>query len=756
MVRFVAVGIAVIMLASVSAAAFPGGVGGTPAQPFAPGTQFVDVKRCFPSVAGDPIPGVDVSLEQIPGGYTDCNPAESSASVATANTLYRVSEILNVPPGSGSPGIAGDPIPGVDVSLEQIPGGYTNFTPMAAGLWQPPPTPACAPVDADGACTAGTFTGTFTAKMDLFCDGTDDVVASPSGSGGASGPDESSFPPYAMTRIAASVANGGAGVPTGGPFEYSADGKKFPAAYAFLSADSALLTHTWIAGVALFPMPSAIERTFARAYASPYTGQAGIVVDDADVGGASYAYTGAPDNDFLCVDSPHSSVRSHYIKTPSAPGIYPLWSILTSRPDYVDGSIVRILDLQCITVSGGAPDDDADCLANALDADDGSPDPDGDGLPDSVEYYTGSSPADADSDNDGAGDYVEMFQFTDPNNPDTDADGSLDQRDTGADEGSGSDIDDTTADDNCPSIANPSQTNTDSGSDFAGPGPGTASDATNPHGDMEGDACDRDDDNDYLMDGVEGEMTIVPWAGSGTTVCAGDWVGAAPTVVMSPLDRDSDDDVLLDGVECRMGARPDVADTGVASCSTTPVDPDGCARLPNAGPGEDPDGDRLYGPGLGPAGHTAVETYYRTRGVRTGSPTQDHDLDGDGLAGTSDPDSDNDGIVDGVEIWSYGTAPSNPDTDGDLCRDGHEAADVNGNRAINSQDLGLVAQDFGNYRGANGTVTAQAWKMNADFDRNANINAADLGLVASQFGACNTPPGPTSQGARVIQNHTSY
>ena len=82
-------------------------------------------------------------------------------------------------------------------------------------------------------------------------------------------------------------------------------------------------------------------------------------------------------------------------------------------------------------------------------------DTDCDGLVNGIEWAWGSNPTLADTDADGSPDFQEMFQFTDPTNPDTDGDGFLDR--PASVYGDNTD----TAMDNCPTVANPSQLNSD-------------------------------------------------------------------------------------------------------------------------------------------------------------------------------------------------------------------------------------------------------------------------------------------------------
>jgi hypothetical protein len=160
-----------------------------------------------------------------------------------------------------------------------------------------------------------------------------------------------------------------------------------------------------------------------------------------------------------------------------------------------------------------------------------------------------------------------------------------------------------------------------------------------------------------------------------------------------------------------------------------------------------------------------VEAFYRTRGINTDEASQEHDTDGDALDGEADPDSDNDTLIDGIEVWGWGTDPSNIDTDHDACTDAKEAADVNGNRTVNAADLGVLASPTtygtsGSYRGTGGITVGQYHKLNGDQNRNFVLNAQDLGLMAAQIliggGACNSPlidaPAGSGQHGLIITN----
>jgi hypothetical protein len=156
--------------------------------------------------------------------------------------------------------------------------------------------------------------------------------------------------------------------------------------------------------------------------------------------------------------------------------------------------------------------------------------------------------------------------------------------------------------DNCPLLSNPGQLNTDALPIDNGPVV-AGDDLTNPYGDALGDACDPDDDNDWLSDADE--------AARGT----------------NRLIRDTDGDLVLDGAEVLLGSNPLSA-----------------ASKPSSRPPGDKDGDGL------PASVEAI----------LGSSDSKFDSDGDGINdglevkgwGTSPSlkDTDGDGCADNVEI----------------------------------------------------------------------------------------------------------
>jgi len=284
-------------------------------------------------------------------------------------------------------------------------------------------------------------------------------------------------------------------------------------------------------------------------------------------------------------------------------------------------------------------------------------DADCDGLVDGVEKAWGSNPLLADSDSDGTPDFVEMFQFTNPLNPDTDGDGLLDRPDDdyiAAAAGSAESGEAINADDNCPSVYNPDQLNSDGRGRWNGAVPNDY--ASNPNKDKMGDACDEDDDNDGATDAYE--------IANGT----------------NPLKLDTDGDTVNDGAELRLGTNPN-----------NPLPP-----LPAWGPAQQVyyRGGQINVPAQG--AYPAWDQEYD--GLENGV---EMDVDGDGILSPVDTDSDNGTgtgsaapieILDSIEAFGYNTAIANKDTDGDGCADWIEIVDVNGNRSAEILDAWLVAR----------------------------------------------------------------
>lgn len=148
-----------------------------------------------------------------------------------------------------------------------------------------------------------------------------------------------------------------------------------------------------------------------------------------------------------------------------------------------------------------------------------------------------------------------------------------------------------------------------------------------------------------------------------------------------PLSEDTDGDYVLDGAECLLAS-----------------DPASAASLPP--PSLDSDNDLL-------------------------SNNAEFVLGTD----AGDVDSDDDLIIDGIEVLRLNTNPLAANTDGDACSDAKEIASINGDQTVSSLDLSQVAQSFSN-------STAPPYLLNMDVNKDQKVNSTDLQRVAIAFGAC--------------------
>ncbi len=210
--------------------------------------------------------------------------------------------------------------------------------------------------------------------------------------------------------------------------------------------------------------------------------------------------------------------------------------------------------------------------------------------------------------------------------------------------------------DNCPSVANAAQTNSDR--NFIDMGPLPADDATRARSDLAGDACDNDDDNDGLPDASEA-------------------AGCNGSGALNPLLADTDGDRTLDNAECLLGSNPGLLSSVPPHIVGPDADNDGVpdAYDPNDA-AVDSDGDKIQ---------DRVEfRFYNT------------DL--------SSRNTDGDVCSDGKEVASLnGDNTVNPaDLGITASRTGPGTSplylvqvDANKDGTINPADLGIVASQFG-------------------------------------------------------------
>lgn len=126
------------------------------------------------------------------------------------------------------------------------------------------------------------------------------------------------------------------------------------------------------------------------------------------------------------------------------------------------------------------------------------------------------------------------------------------------------------------------------------------------------------------------------------------------------------------------------------------------------------------------------------------------DSDNDGLANSDEaifgsnpnnPDTDGDGLPDGIDVYSFGASPTLVDTDGDNYTDGEEAAlgkapaifckvmraDVDKDNTVTILDLSLTAGHYQENTGDPG------WDPVVDFDNDGVITILDLSYQASVY-----------------------
>jgi hypothetical protein len=624
------------------------------------------------------------------GGVLGCN--GGSEELVPASTLVTQYTLQNMPAGHRLPDCGAhfvrDLNCGRSLSVTYSPAAWSYGTP--GGNW-----------------------GDIYGVADVSCNIISDVLAGLGGPGGGVGgwPNPTTWAPYTTSQVV---------TPT---WMNNGDSRLVPPSFTVLGTEQATGTNVWVGGFAPLTMPSPYPWTITTAQ-SPYPSASGLKLTW-NVIGDPLKPTNVNDS---CVDSRWAHVHRNSAQwtTPSAPGLYPRWTIVQTMQDIRSGIIHRTVDLHCVGVAPVPPDADADCLSDAADLNDANQDQDGDLLVDGIDVANGSNPASADTDGDGASDFDELFTFTDPTDNDTDNDGQLDRLDVIAISGVGDTGDSTDlTDDNCPTMPNADQLNTDSLAYASGGA--HYGDRTQPQQDWMGNVCDRDMDNDHLYNVTESAFLM-----SGVNCLSGSGTTTNPSKADSDLSVPASPngaDQAVDGAECALGSNPTLYTSTFGLCTT------------GSGGTDFPDIDRLcYHPG-GAGAHSFIENFWRTRDI-SGFPAElEHGcappprIQGciDTFIGETDRDSDGDGLPDGTEVKYYATNPSNADTDSDSCPDGKEVADLSGDGNTNSGDQGLLAAAF----------SLPAWDPNRiarDITKDGFVNSGDQGFLASFItlggGAC--------------------
>lgn len=618
-------------------------------------------------------------------GEIVCNP--SNPTILSLNTTYTEWIVLDIPTGN------------------RLSGQMVSFLPMGANEWTRASV-ACVP-DGNNRCTSGSAVGSVTGVRDFLCDASFDVLAA-GGPGGLplAWPDSSLWTPPTLTRLAASILEGGGGeIAAGDPDGFVHDVQPFPAPWQFKTLETAPVTFMYLGGTIGFTLPA--WRADAATYISSYPNQAGLTATSLSLGESMGL---APGDESRCNATPQDTIWERSgLTTPATDTIIPRWTIIESEPDLGDGTVTRIFAWQCDRIGLSAPvDTDGDCDPDLGDPNDFDWDVDDELAPDGIERHLGSFIAIPDSDGDGVTDADEIAQFTDPLDSDTDDDGQADKQDNIPTNGpnvpsgnnlsvaqlnpeTGYDASDLT-EDNCPAEYNPTQLNTDALWQYHGMGgnldpDGTGSflgqnsstgDRTNPAEDKYGDACDFDDDNDGLIDAVEPLIRIRPWSGptdpggpcvpepscsssgdeADSTVCVTSTVypaAAAPLRTISPLLGDVDFDLVLDGRECSFRSRPDAScrtATADALCVVTPealncttgvIAPAAQGCAQPAANGTTPGGGDVDADLLYLPGSAGNHDSWE-KFWRKGLFVLLDDIDGDGIGGSADSDADRDTV----------------------------------------------------------------------------------------------------------------
>ncbi len=282
-------------------------------------------------------------------------------------------------------------------------------------------------------------------------------------------------------------------------------------------------------------------------------------------------------------------------------------------------------------------DTDRDGLGNNADTDD-----DNDGVSDADEDDAGTDPLDRDSDDDGALDGVDAFPLNALASFDADSDG-IPARPANLAANQGTDL----VFDNCPTVANTSQQNSDD--------------------DGLGDACDSDDDNDTVGDAND----AFPRNAYESADADSDGIG-------NNADTDDDNDGVsddFDAFDTNANESVDTDGDGTGNNADTDDDGDGVLDVNDDFPLDSTRSDKTDADSDGwPAGQDEDDNNANLPG------TEFVDTDEDGIGNTTDSDDDNDGV---------------PDDDDDLPLDDSDSVDTDedgtGDRADTDDDGDGVA-----------------------------------------------------------------
>ena len=315
-------------------------------------------------------------------------------------------------------------------------------------------------------------------------------------------------------------------------------------------------------------------------------------------------------------------------------------------------------------------DTDRDGVGNNTDDDD-----DGDGIDDDVEISLGTDPLKRDTDGDGVLDNADQA----PLDPDVQFDSDKDGIDN--------------AQDNCPVHYNPQQQNLD--------------------GDDRGDACDKDDDGDGVLDVND----AFPRDATETTDTDGDGIG-------NNSDDDDDGDGVLDTNDAFPEDETETVDTdgdGVGNNSDDDDDGDGTPDASDAFPlnaSEDTDTD---GDGTGDNSDDDIDGdgIPNESDAFPNNASASTDTDGDGTPNVTDTDDDGDGTPDTSDAFPL-NANEDTDTDGDGVGDNSDP-DIDGDGVANDDDA--FPLDETEYRDTDGDGTGN--RADTDDDGDGVDDASD-------------------------------